>query len=369
MPWFPRGGTFQEWPEQAQNLPVGQVIRLYENGFMGAVADPEAKEAVRSRLEHPDGELAAQRFGLADTGAGKLVVPFVHVLEMFPGCWPGKQGQARGDCVSWSTRNALLLTFVCDIVSGKPDEKTGLPEEKPDVPSAGVADGVLSTEAIYWFRGYDGDGWHCPTASEVACKKGGVVLRQKYDDVDLTSYSGRNAGLYGRRAPSGKLAEICSAHLAHQMTELSSFESIRDFLFNGYGVSTCGGEGLANKRDENGVTRRQGSWAHAMAYVGADDRDVIKQKYGGPLVLDLNSWGSDWIGGPRDVFDSASMVPPAKKQLWIERGIVNPSTGNVMIPEGSGWVRYSEMRNRDAQAFGGVNGWPARVLPLDYNPF
>lgn len=368
MPWFPRGGQFQEWPAAAGEMTTPQVIQMYENGFMGAKADPAARAAILASLPYPDGELVAHQFGLADTGADKLVIPFVHVLEMFPGCWPGRQGQARGDCVSWSTRNALLLTMVCDIVSGVPDARTGKPEEKPDVPAEGIADGVLSTEAIYWWRGYNGDGWHCPTASKVATTKGGVVLRQKYDDVDLTTYSGRNAGLYGSRAPSGKLAEVCGAHLAHQMTDLSSFESIRDFLNNGYGVSTCGGEGLSNTRDEWGVSRRQGGWAHAMGYIGADDRPVIKQKYGGPLVLDLNSWG-EWNSGPRDIFESAQFVPPAKKQLWIDRGIVNPSTGNIMIPKGSCWVRYSEMRNRDAQAFSGIAGWPAREIPLDYSPF
>ena len=143
---------------------------------------------------------------------------------------------------------------------------------------------------------------------------------------------------------------------------------MRDLLYNGYGVTTCGGEGLDDQRDENGVSHRSGSWSHAMAYIAVDDRPWAKQTYGGPLVLDLNSWAA-WNRGPRDIHDSASMVPVSKKQLWIDRGIVNPATGNIMIPEGSTWVRYSEMRNRDMTAFSGVNGWPARVIPLDYSPF
>lgn len=369
MPWFPRR-LFQDWPEDAQSLPTDKVIDLYKAGFAGCKYDPDALGRFRQAMAHPDGDLVCHQFGLADTGAGKLVIPFVHVLEMFPGCWPGKRGQARGSCVAWSTRNASLLTMVCDIVSGKPDEVTGKPEEKPEVPAAGIEDGVLSTEAIYWYRGYDGDGWQCPDAAIVACKKGGVVLRQNYSALgfDLTSYDGNTEGLYGRRSPPPNVEDMTNDHLIHQATDCNSFEACRDFLCNGYGISTCGGEGLDDERDECGVSRRSGSWAHAMQYCGADDRPIIHQRYGGPLVLDLNSW-ANWNRGPRDILDSASLVPPNKKELWVQRGIVNPATGNIMIPEGSCWVRFSEMRNREMIALAGVNGWAARVIPLNYDPF
>jgi hypothetical protein len=367
LPYFPKK-DFADWPEDATELKTKEVIRLYKHGFAGAKYDPDALARFRSVMAEPDGDLVAHKYGLADTGAGKLVLAFVHVLEMFPGCWPGRQGQARGDCVSWSTRNAALGTMVCDIVAGKPDEVSGKREEKPDVPPEGVADGVLSSEAIYWYRGYDGDGWHCPDAATVACKRGGVVLRKDYPElgVNLTTYSGGMAGKYGRRSPPAPLEDMTNDHLIHTATDLNSLEACRDFLFNGYFVSTCGGEGLSEKRDENGVSRRSGSWAHAMAYIGVDDRDWAKQTYGGPLVLDLNSWAK-WNNGPRDIYDSAKYVPAAKKKEWEAKGIVNPATGNILIPEGSCWVRYSEMRNREMIAFSGVNGFPMKTLP--YDPF
>lgn len=366
--WKPKPNLFKDWPVDATNLPVEDIRKLYDAGFSGAKHSPEAWDKFERTMAFPDGAAAAHQFGLADTGAGKLVIPFVHVLEMFPGCWPGRQGQARGSCVAWSTRNSALTTLVCDVVSGQPDEKTGLPEEKPDVSAEGIADGVLSTEGIYWYRGYDGDGWHCPDAATVACTKGGVVLRKNYSELgfDLTTYNGSTEGKWGRQAPPANVRDMTDDHLIHQATSLSSFEEIRDYLFNGYGVSTCGGEGLSDQRDECGVSRRSGSWAHAMAYIGADDRDVIKQKYGEPLVLDLNSWKA-WNRGPRDIFQSAALVPPAFKDRWIKAGIVNPATGNIMIPEGSCWVRYSEMRNREALAFSGANGYPIKDLPLPWD--
>ena len=161
MPWLPRTLPFKDWPDDARYLPIERIIELYGDGFAGAKHDPEADERFKSSMMFPSGDAAAQQFGLADTGAGKLIVPFVYVQEMFPGCWPGP-AQEIGDCVSHSTQNACLTTLACDVVSGQLDETTGKPEEKPDVPPEGIKQGVLSSEAFYWYRGYDGDGWSCP---------------------------------------------------------------------------------------------------------------------------------------------------------------------------------------------------------------
>jgi hypothetical protein len=367
MPWLPRS-EFLSWPDDGDALSTEQVIDLYENGYAGAKHSPEAWAEFHATMNYPDGDAACHEFGLAETGAGKLVVPFVHVLELFPGCWPGAQGQARGDCVSWGTRNASLLTMVCDVVSGQPDEKTGKPEEAPEVPAEGVADGVLSTEAFYWHRGYNSDGWHCPAAAMVATKKSGLVVRKNYPNwgVDLTRYSGSNAGKYGARAPGQEITSEADDHLIHQAAEAQSFEARRDFLYTGYGLLDCGGEGYSNRRDENGVSSRSGSWAHSMCEIAVDDRDVVKQKYGGPLVCILNSWAK-WNSGGRDIYQSAALVPAGKKDLWARLGIVNASTGNIQIPEGSFWAKWSEVSRREAIAFSGALGWPRKKLPdLDW---
>lgn len=367
MVWKPRA-KFLDWPKNAVNLPPDKVREMYGNGFAGAKYSLEAWDEFRAAMLQPDGDRVTHATGMAESGAGKLVIPFVHVLEMFPGCWPGAQGQGRGDCVSWGSRNATLLTMVCDIVSGQIDEVSGKPEEKPEVPAEGVADGVLSTEAYYWWRGYDGDGWYCPAVAKVATQTSGAFVRKDYPElgVDLTRYSSRTAGKYGRRPPPAEVRQVGGAHLVHQATQASSYESRRDLLHNGYGLLDCGGEGYSDRRDENGVSKRSGSWAHSMCEVGVDDRDVTKQKYGEPLVLILNSWAK-WNSGPRDILQSSEMVPAGKKELWVRLGIVNPSTGNIMIPEGSFWVPWSHCRNREAIAYSGVNGWPRRNIPLDWS--
>jgi hypothetical protein len=365
MPWLPRK-LFKSWPEVTTPLTSTEVRKMYELGFAGCAFSQEAVDSFKDLFEFPNGDEAAQRFGLADSGAGQLVIPYVFAMEMFPGCLPGP-AQGRGDCVSWSTKNAILTTMCCDIVAGTPDQKTGKPEGKPDVPAEAIPEGVLSTEALYWYRGHGGEGWFCPEAASVACTKSGLWIRQNYPDIgiDLTRYNSDTAGKWGRQSPPESIKQIGRQQLAHQATEASTAEAIRDLLFNGYGCSTCGGEGYSDTRDANGVSVQKGSWAHAMACIGVDDRDIAKQQYGEPLMLIMNSWGK-WNRGPRDIMASSSLVPAAKKQLWESAGIVNPTTGNIMIPEGAFWAKWSNVKRREFIHFSGVNGWPTKFLPLDW---
>jgi hypothetical protein len=95
-----------------------------------------------------------------------------------------------------------------------------------------------------------------------------------------------------------------------------------------------------------------------MAVLACDNRPWVKQAYGDDfLFLIPNSWGTSWISGPRDIYDSAKYVPPAKKAEWIAKDIVNPATGNIMIPEGSFWATWKSIMNRSFFAMSGIRGW------------
>lgn len=337
------------WPRRASRSNRS-VQAMYEAGFVGAALPPpwvieELHDAIVDGGGQVDATDACHSFGLAESFKGQLVTPYVHAEKIYPGCMPGP-GQDVGDCVSHGTKNACLVTMTCEVAAAKPDEVTGKVEEAPEVSPEGIKNGVLSTEAIYWWRRHSGHGWFCPDAAKVVMKESGAWLRQDYPElgINLTKYSGGLASKYGRTPPSGAIAEAGKAHLIRTTTECSTFEEIRDLLGNGYGISSCGSEGFASTRDENGVARRQGSWAHAMAYIGADDRPEIHAKYGGPLVLVLNSWGSGWISGPRTILGTSQE-----------------------IPEGSFWARYADLKRRYAGAFSGHNGWPRQQLP-DYDP-
>lgn len=319
------------------------VIDAYNNGFVGAYADPEADAALQATIAAaggiPDGAAACQQYGLTESGAGKLSLPFLEIFALYPDCLPGG-AQGRGDCVSWSTRNAALGTMCCEITSGEPDEVSGRLEGAPEVDPVARNYGVLSTEAIYNWRRHGGDGWTCSAAANVLLKESGLWLRKKYPelDVDFTRYSARNAGIYGRNTPPESWLAVGRDHLVRTATTVRGYEELRDLLHNGYCVSSCGSEAWESTRDENGVSRRKGSWAHALAYLGVDDRAVIKERYGEPLVLVQNSWG-EWNRGGTRIYGT-----------------------QIDIPVGSFWATWSSMKNRSMIAFSGVNGWPPKKL-------
>lgn len=338
---IPKG--YQFWTQKTDSLAINEIVKMYESGFAGAWSDPEAKESLWAKVKAEGGFASgadAAYFGnFAGSAAGQLVPTWMNVFKVFPGCWPGA-AQERGDCVSHSQRNANLTTLACEIVAGKPDEVTGKVEGAPELPAKGISEGVLSSAYTYWWRGYGGDGWSCDAAADVTLKHG-VLLMKPYADlgIDLTEYSGSIAGKYGSQRPPTKIEEEGKLHVIRTCTELGSFEEVRDFLANGFGISTCGGEGWSSSRDENGFSRRQGGWSHALAFIGADDRDVIKQKYGEPLVLIQNSWGP-WNSGPTRVLGT-----------------------NLDIPQGSFWAKWSDAKSRYIVAMAGVSGWARKSLP------
>jgi hypothetical protein len=322
---------------------VVDIRKAYENGFIGASCDPERTAALKAMIAAdggvPEGAAACSQFGLEETGKNKLTLLFREIYALYPDCLPGG-AQGRGDCVSWSTRNACLGTMCAEITSAKPDEVTGKLEGAPEVSARGIASGVLSTEAFYNFRGHSGDGWFCSDAAQVAIKKSGLWLRKDYPEIglDLTEYSSRNAGKYGGNAPPASWLAVGKNHLLRTATVLHSFEELRDMLANGYAVSSCGSEGFSDQRDVNGVSLRKGSWAHAMAYLACDDRPEIHKLYGGPLVMLQQSWG-DWNEGGKRIFGTF-----------------------IDMPTGAFWVKWSDIKNRDMIAFSGVNGWPRKKL-------
>ena len=323
---------------------VFDVQKAYEEGFVGAMCDPERTDALKAAIAEaggiPEGAMACSAYGLEETGKGKLSAPFLDVLSLYPDCLPGG-AQGRGDCVSWSTRNAGLVTMCTDITSGLADEETGNVEGAPEVSDKARLNGVISTEAIYNWRRHGGDGWFCSDAARVVMKESGLWLRKNYPEikVDFEQYSSRNAGIYGSSTPPKSWLEIGQQHLIRTTTVLNSYEELRDMLANGYGVSSCGGESFSDQRDSNGVSKRTSKgWAHAMAYIAADERPEIIEVYKEPLICVQNSWGN-WNDGSRKIMDT-----------------------NFLIPIGAFWARWSDLKNRDMIAFSSFNGWKRKAL-------
>lgn len=344
MPVLPK-----RFPPTTKPRTNREIADMYAEGYLGAMKAPRrvSDSFLQSIADTVGGVIragdACRINMLEETGKGKLNLTYPAIEKCYPGSIPGA-GQDWGDCVSHGAKNAALTTMCGEIVAGKPDELSRRLEMAPKLSRAAIIDGVLSPEAIFWWRRHPSDGWFCEEASETLLKYCGAVLKQDYPDlgIDLTKYSLANSKLYGRTPPTGKIADMCDNHTIRTATLIEIWEELRDLTANGYGVNTCGSEGFDENRDANGVSRRKGTWHHSMAVYGTDDRPEVHSKYGCGLVLVAQSWGKGWGKGGRRIL------------------------GTTMdIPLGCFWAKWTDWSRRWQCAYSGHNGWPRQNL-LDW---
>ncbi len=240
--------------------------------------------------------------------------------------------QGIGDCVSWGWAHAADIHLA---VLWKLGESA---EWKP-----------AATEAIYGgsrveARGVSFGGWSDGSYGAAAAKwvrDWGVVFRQRYDDlgVDLTRYSAARAkqwGAYGcgGRNDEGRLDKMAREHPIKRVALVTSFEEAARAIQSGYPVAVCSGQGFSSRRDSQGFCSPRGSWSHCMCFIGVRFGDR-------PGLLCLNSWGPNWVSGPK----------------WPDDQ-----------PDGSFWVdarvATRMLSGRDSYAVSGYEGFPYR--PLDH---
>lgn len=356
--------------DATKNIYAPKSLRkAYEEGLAGSLYDPAKEErladAIRAQgsYAHVSASEACHAYGLAELGKGKLTIPFIWSAHLWPRCMPGP-AQIGGSCVSHGMKNMARCSYACEVIGRKPDEVTGKIDGDLDISEEGRRNGVFSTEAIYWYRDHNSHGWHCHHAAEVLMKESGLWVRQNYPDLgfDLTKVSNIQMK-WGRPNPPAEVTRVGQEHLVRTVTLVDTREACRDLLAAGYGIGTCGGESFSDTRDENGVSSRtRQGWAHSMSEEGFDDRPEIVEKYGGPLVLTGNSWAG-WNRGPRDIYKSSHLVPPQFRAYWEAIDLVNPQTGNIMIPHGYFWAKWSDVQRRSRFAASSIAGWPIKPLP------
>lgn len=314
----------------------------YSRGLVGCRSDPRADEMFADHILRfggdPDGGSVAYDWGLEQAGAGRLSTLWMTMERVFPGCLPGPS-QLWGDCVSWGCSRALLGSLAAEIYDAKPDEVTGIIEGTPELPKEGVKNSVIAAESLFAWRGFSSDGWVCSEAAQVACQKG-FLVRKPYPEmkIDLTNYTKETIRLGGATPPGEKWLAESKQHVARTATFLKGREQVRDFLASGFGVFNCSSLGFDNVRNEDGVSRQVGRWAHSQGLAGFDDRPETHKKYGQALVLWVNSW-SRWNTGPRRVHGT-----------------------DLEIPEGCFWALADTIDKCQCIALSSVAGWPRRRL-------
>lgn len=157
----------------------------------------------------------------------------------------------------------------------------------PPVSNAGWSDGSYGAAAARWVAG------RCRDQTV-----GGILYRQPYGDVDLSSYSidrSRNWGCYGVPKP---LAVEANKRKAAAVAQVSTWDELVAAIGSGYCVPICSDVGFAatNVRDADGFLPRGGKWGHCMVCIAIRLADGPGKKDG---VLILNSWGLSWVTGPK----------------------------------------------------------------------
>ena len=294
-----------------------ELIKAYEDGFVGGECDPEDVMALLGELPMP--LFGAAAWDLDSSGAGKLSTPFKSLLKFVKDFGPSER-QTTGDCVSHSTRNAVDITRAVEI---------DIKGEAESFEARGA------TEGIYQSRGHMGQGMTCSGSARYVNKTGGILLRKNYGDVDLSKYNSTLGAK--KRIPNDIYVTEAKKHQVKTISLVTTIEEARDALANGYALSCCSQVGFTSMRNKNGISNRKGSWAHAMAWIACDD---TRKVYDETLFLIQNSWGK-WNSGPK----------------------VHGQ------PDGSFWVREKDARSilnaRGSFVFSDVDGFPARQLP-DY---
>lgn len=296
------------------------LLKAYRDGFIGSWCDPEDTDKLLGELPHP--LFGAAAYTLYGTGKGKLALPFKNLLKFDPNFGPSER-QVVGDCVAHATRNAIDVTRSCEIINGEREEF--------------VARGA--TEGIYGSRGHGGEGMTCSGAARFVNKTGGLLIRKKYSDIDLSSYQGKLAASWGNRGVPSSLISAANKNKVRTTSLVNTVEQARDAIANGYCISVCSMYGFSSRRDKHGIAASSGSWAHAMAWIGVDDTHEI---YNETLFLVQNSWGV-WNSGPK----------------------------RHDQPEGSFWIRERDaagmLSANGSWVFSDVEGFPPRKVEWTLN--
>lgn len=222
--------------------------------------------------------------------------------------------QLNGSCVAWGAMHAVYCAESLAWKLGKRAEPPTMPStesiyggarcEARGRTFAGWTDGATGWGAARWLRDW------------------GVLYRQKYADVDLTTYSAtleKSWGAYGNGGQNddGRLDAVAKKTPCRHIAQVKTWPELVAALEAGFPVTVASSQGFNSTRDQ-GFCRAQGTWMHQMAILGivhAKNAPAhIRSKRDGALIL--NSWGPEYLGG-----DPYTADQPAGS-FYAERAVV-----------------------------------------------
>lgn len=210
---------------------------------------------------------------------------------------PRHQGNSPS-CVGQAASAAV------DFLAAAQIHSLGRPEKMPDFYVDAAVTYGLSRQEIGQAGPMAGGGSHNLWASQ-ALQQYGVVFMQDYPllGIDLSEEDPARCVEYGRDGCPDALEPLTRLHPVKDYIQISSYEDLRDAIYAGcpviIGSKTGFGKG-SYTRDRDGFLRSKwwSTWRHSMVVIGVDDSGRR------PGVLFLNSWGDNWVDGPKHVEDA-----------------------------------------------------------------
>ena len=288
--------------------------------LMGWVDDQDKVNTVLSKAKMP--YMSSYQQNICGAGAGKKSDNVSIIKSIHGGKFPIIV-QETSDCVSFGLAGAINALKCIRKFQGKYEEFGGF----------------TSTEDIYGGsriligKGQLGrGGGSVGTWAAEYVTKYGTLVRKKYGNIDLSTYSGARADDWGIRGVPKELLPFAEEHQVRNYSQILTWEEFRDAIYSGYPVTVASNRGFSGQRDKDGFLMGRASWPHLVYFIDVQDGS----RPGGLLV---NSWPVSWVSG-------------------VERDDT---------PPGCGWVPAEVivrdmLSNRDSYCYTDYEGYPAQNI-------
>jgi hypothetical protein len=257
------------------------------------------------------------------------------------------QGQL-GSCVSFGFSAALEYTMAAQVALSK--QRQDLPDSCQEAIYGGSRVNVNGGRVPF-----SGDGSTGSWAAKWLETTGGMLARGTYGSLNLSTYDINRCRAWGDRGVPAELAAEYKKHAA-RCTQVQTADEAKTALAQGYAIGICSDVGFQSMtRDAQGFIRASGSWGHCMAVIGyRADR---------PGFLILNSWGADWVKGPKgtyaDIPDGSFWADATTVERMLRQqdsfAVANadgfraesfgPRTGSWPPPPGGRWTTSSPVES------------------------
>lgn len=307
-----------------ENEIENNFFSLVPSANFGWVNDPEAVENVVAGLTFKDfSETPAAAFVTSELPDHVYLWDFA--IQVTGSLLPPQNQLDVGSCVAFGCERAIAYSLCAEIANGAPFEYFPMVQE---------AIYGLSRVEIGNKRLGRGDGsigaWAATAVQKYGVLKRGVFLNNKYD---LSKYNTSRCREWGWGGLPDDLEPEAKIHPVKEITPVTSWTDAKKALTQGYGISIASDQGFQMRRNEFGICKSSGSWAHQMCLCGYASIDG--EEYG---RID-NSWGA-----------SAHTGPLGPGNPGPEGFYAHASTIDRML------------KQKDSFAYSGIQGFPLRKL-------